>query len=258
MLYPDRSTCPLNESQAMPKLKYELIAESLRTRIAEGEFGPGDVLPSGRDLCEQWHVSRATAVKAMEILRGDGLIVARQGQGFRVVETPLARPAGQRKAGTQRAIGGRPFRRLGTPTRESPPERVAAALRLTPGTEALHRDRVVLSDDGVPQSFVAAWFPPDIADSCPRLTQTGPIAEGTTHYVARQTGRSPARGTDITTVRPATAAEAERLDRERQLIVVVVLHTAYDSDGWALVAELGVTPSELWELVDNYPMGPVN
>lgn len=75
----------------MPLLKYEQIAESLRTRVADGEFGPGDLLPSGRDLSEQWGVSRATVVKAMDVLRNDGLVIARQGTGFAVAETPAAR-----------------------------------------------------------------------------------------------------------------------------------------------------------------------
>lgn len=46
----------------MTKLKYEQIADNLRERISAGEFGPGDRLPSSRDLCEQWDVSRATAM----------------------------------------------------------------------------------------------------------------------------------------------------------------------------------------------------
>ncbi|MBB5795612.1 DNA-binding GntR family transcriptional regulator [Streptomyces caelestis] len=68
----------------MPLLKYEQIADDLRTRIANGEFGPGELLPSGRDLAEQWSVSRATVVKAYDVLRADGLVVARQGAGSRV------------------------------------------------------------------------------------------------------------------------------------------------------------------------------
>ncbi|MGW5638899.1 winged helix-turn-helix domain-containing protein, partial [Streptomyces sp. NPDC003832] len=82
----------------MPLLKYEQIADDLRTRIANGEFGPGQLLPSGRDLAEQWTVSRATVVKAYDVLRNDGLVAARQGAGFVVAETPVARPAGGRRA----------------------------------------------------------------------------------------------------------------------------------------------------------------
>lgn len=78
----------------MAVLKYEEIAESLRARIAAGEFDPGETIPSGRDLAEQWDVSRATAIKAVDVLRNDGVVVAKQGTGFVVTETPVARPAG--------------------------------------------------------------------------------------------------------------------------------------------------------------------
>ncbi|MEV4974724.1 GntR family transcriptional regulator [Streptomyces scopuliridis] len=238
----------------MPLLKYEQIAESLRTRIADGEFAPGDLLPSGRDLSEQWSVSRATVVKAMDVLRNDGLVVSRQGTGFAVTEAPVARPAGQRRAGSSRAADGAPYRRLGVPDRAVPPQYVIDALGLDPGEEALRRVRLLLLDDGSPHTLVTAWFPPSIADACPRLSHKGAISEGTTHYVRRETGRSPVEGTDVTTVRHATADEARHLGVERSAAVAVVLHVASDRDRRALVCEEGVTPSHLYERVDNYPM----
>ncbi|EKX67902.1 GntR family transcriptional regulator [Streptomyces ipomoeae] len=237
----------------MPLLKYEQIAEDLRTRIANGEFGPGDLLPSGRDLAEQWSVSRATVVKAYDVLRNDGLVVARQGAGFTVVETPIARPAGGRRTDSSRVSGGAPYRRLGVPDRTAPPSHVAEALGLKPGEQALRRIRLVLLDDGVPHSLVTAWFPPSIADAAPRLAMKGPIAEGTTHYVRRETGRSPAEGVDVT-VRLATEDEAHLLEVEQPTAVAVVLHTAFDKDRQALVCEEGVTPSHVFEQIDNYPM----
>ncbi|MCC3770897.1 GntR family transcriptional regulator [Streptomyces sp. UNOC14_S4] len=240
----------------MPTLKYEQIADSLRRRITEGEFRPGDLLPSSRDLCEQWGVSRATVNKALDVLRADGVVVSRQGLGFRVTDVPLARPAGGRRVNTTRVTGGRPFRRLGTPNREVPPDRVRDALGLRPGESALRRDRFVLLDDGAPLSRVTAWFPPDVADRCLRLAQKGPIIEGTTNYVARESGRRPVRGIDVTTVRLARAEEAEWFDRAQPLAVVIDLHVAYDEAGCALVCEEGLTPSDLWERVDNYPMNP--
>ncbi|MEU6895843.1 GntR family transcriptional regulator [Streptomyces sp. NPDC046557] len=237
----------------MPPLKYEQIAESLRSRITEGEFGPGDILPSSRDLCEQWAVSRATAIKAMEVLRSDGLVVPYQGRGFAVTEAPVARPAGGRGSGTTRAQGG-PYRRLGAPDMLVPPSHVADALGLAPGRQALHRARLGLTHDGQPHSLVVAWFPPEVAELCPRLHQNGPIAEGTTHYVRRATGWLSVRGVDTTSVRLATRAEAELFQVKRPCAVAVVLHTAYDDRGKALVCEEGVTPEGLWERVDNYAM----
>lgn len=238
----------------MALLKYEEIAESLRARIAAGEFAPGEVLPSGRDLAEQWSVSRATAIKAMDVLRNDGVVLARQGTGFVVNETPVARPAGARRAGSTRVTGGMPFLRVGVPDWREPPIRVAAALGLTAGVVALRRVRVLQQPDGSPYSYVEAWFPPDVAEASPRLAEAAPIAEGTTRYVRRQTGRFPAEGVDTTTVRVASEGEALHLALTLPAPVAVVLHTAYDADGHPLVCEEGVTPGALYEHVETYGM----
>lgn len=238
----------------MPLLKYEKIADDLRARVANGEFGPGDLLPSGRDLAEQWGVSRATVVKAYDVLRSDGLVVARQGSGFTVAEAPIARPAGARRAGATRLSGGAPYRRLGVPDRTIPPPHITEALGLDQGEEALRRIRLVLLEDGSPQTLVTAWFPPSIADAAPRLSLKGSLAEGTTHYVRRETGRSPVEGVDRTTVRLATEAEAQLLEVESPAAVAVVMHTAFDTDGRPLVCEEGVTASHVFEQIDKYPM----
>lgn len=238
----------------MALLKYEEIADSLRTRIATGEFPPGTVLPSGRDLAEQWQVSRATVVKAMDVLRGDGVVEAKQGAGFIVTETAAGRPAGSRKAGSPRISGGMPFTRVGEPERAVPPAHVAAALGLAEGAEALRRVRLMQLPEGAPHSYVEAWFPADVADQSPRLEQNAPIAEGTTRYVRRETGRFPVEGTDTTTVRLATEEEATHLRLQPPAAVAVVHHTAYDKDGHALVCEMGVTPGALWERIETYSM----
>ncbi|MEU0844435.1 GntR family transcriptional regulator [Streptomyces sp. NPDC005962] len=238
----------------MTQLKYEQIADHLRARITEGEFGPGDLLPSGRELTAQFGVSRATVVKAMDVLRNDGVVVARQGAGFTVVETPVARPAGRRRT-TDRVTEGRPFKRLGAPTKEAPSSQIADAMGLPEGAHALRRARLVLLDEGDPYTLVAAWFPMDVADACPRLGMKGPIAEGTTNYVARCIGRTPVKGVDVYTVRLATNEETELLGLSQPAAVAVALHTAYDCDGRALVCEEGVTPGGLWELTDRYTMG---
>jgi GntR family transcriptional regulator len=238
----------------MALLKYEEIAESLRSRIAAGEFAPGEILPSGRDLAEHWSVARATVVKAMDVLRSDGIVEARQGTGFVVAETPVARPSGGRRAGSARVTGGMPFLRVGVPDWAAPPPHIASVLGLDAGVAALRRVRVMQMPDGSPHSYVQAWFPPDVAEPSPRLAQTAPIAEGTTRYVRRQTGRFPVEGVDVTTVRLATDEEAARLALPEPTAVAVVRHTAYDGEGRPLVCEEGVIPGPLFEQVDTYAM----
>jgi len=68
--------------------QYKLIYEQLRSKIADGEYIPGDMLPSERTLYETHHVARLTVRRALEQLTTDGLIIRRQGKRSVVKGTP--------------------------------------------------------------------------------------------------------------------------------------------------------------------------
>jgi GntR family transcriptional regulator len=57
------------------------VADDLRRRIESGEFPPGGPLPSLTSLAEQYDVGRTTARKAVDALRGDGLVESVRGWG---------------------------------------------------------------------------------------------------------------------------------------------------------------------------------
>jgi DNA-binding FadR family transcriptional regulator len=57
----------------------ELIAASLRQRIAMGELMEGDALPPEADLIVEFGVSRASLREALRILENEGLIEVRRG-----------------------------------------------------------------------------------------------------------------------------------------------------------------------------------
>lgn len=63
-----------------PKLSH-LIAEDLRTRIANSELAPGDSLPPESEMLAQFGISRPTLREALRILESDKLI--RLGRGAR-------------------------------------------------------------------------------------------------------------------------------------------------------------------------------
>ena len=60
---------------------YALVAESLRARILAGQWQPGDRLPTEFELCRQFHTSRITVRRALQILHQELLICRRQGSG---------------------------------------------------------------------------------------------------------------------------------------------------------------------------------
>lgn len=60
---------------------YQQIAAILRARIEDGTYGPGDRLPSEKDLQQEYGVARETARATFRYLRDQGLIVILPGRG---------------------------------------------------------------------------------------------------------------------------------------------------------------------------------
>lgn len=69
------------------------VAAQLREAIERGDYGPGDMLPSERELCRQMDVSRPVMREAMSALQLLGIIRTRAGLGTFVNEAAPA-PAG--------------------------------------------------------------------------------------------------------------------------------------------------------------------
>jgi DNA-binding FadR family transcriptional regulator len=77
----------------------EVIADTLRTRIARGELQAGDALPGEADLMQQFGVSRPTLREALRILEAQALIrVARGARGGARVQVPSSRLAARHVA----------------------------------------------------------------------------------------------------------------------------------------------------------------
>lgn len=70
---------------------YQHVADSVRRRILGGKLGPGEQLPTERELCEQFGASRITIRRALQILADELLIERRQGLGTFVSPSPTRR-----------------------------------------------------------------------------------------------------------------------------------------------------------------------
>lgn len=69
-------------------LLHEQVAAQIRRAIADGEAKPGDRLPPARHLAAVMHVNTNTVLRALRLLRDEGLLELRQGHGTRVIGTP--------------------------------------------------------------------------------------------------------------------------------------------------------------------------
>ena len=150
----------------MRAIRYQQIAEDLRSRVGRGEFGAGKLLPSESELSGAYAASRITIRKALEVLRDEGLVDARQGFGWFVAADPLRQSLG--RLGTIEAqlaaSGVRSERRvLDFGFVPAPPR----ARQVLGAATVLEVRRLNLADDE-PFARVTVWCPDDLGASISR------------------------------------------------------------------------------------------
>jgi GntR family transcriptional regulator len=67
---------------------YEQVAAEIRRAIADGEAKPGERLPPAKDLAAVLGVNTNTVLRALRLLRDEGLLEFRRGRGISVTGTP--------------------------------------------------------------------------------------------------------------------------------------------------------------------------
>jgi GntR family transcriptional regulator len=78
----------VNIDRAEPVALHDQVAGEIRRAIAEGEAGPGDRLPLAKDLAAVLGVNKNTVLRAMHLLRDEGLLEFTRGRGITVAGTP--------------------------------------------------------------------------------------------------------------------------------------------------------------------------
>jgi GntR family transcriptional regulator len=78
----------VNIDRDEPVALHDQVAAEIRRAIADGEAGPGDRLPLAKDLAAVLGVNKNTVLRAMHILRDEGLLEFTRGRGITVAGTP--------------------------------------------------------------------------------------------------------------------------------------------------------------------------
>ncbi|HJR98380.1 MAG TPA: GntR family transcriptional regulator [Actinomycetota bacterium] len=146
---------------------YQQVQQAIGEHIAAGRLAPGQQLPSERQLCERFEISRVTARRALAALVGEGLIEASPGRGWFVSDGHLSEPADALQSFTAlaRARGLEPTARvLRHEVRDATMDE-AEGLQVAPGAQVLELERVRLLD-GVPVAVHHCLIPLNL---CPAL-----------------------------------------------------------------------------------------
>ena len=228
----------------MREVRYRAIADELRQRVESGELAAGALLPSESELSGSYDVSRVTVRKALDILRDEGLVDARQGFGWFVATDPIRQNLGrlgtiehqlfERGVSSERRIVEFGFHRA--------TGRVKAVLGVD---TVLKVERVNLAD-GQPFARVTVWCPEELGAPLSRQQlETSPFYELLDVPLGSATQTIGATS--------ASVSDAELLDLPVGTPVLRCERITHDVAGRAVLLSEHVFPAHLTEFVVELP-----
>ncbi len=139
----------------MRRIRYQEIADELRERARTSPAG--SLLPSEAEMSVEFGASRVTIRRALELVREDGLIAARQGFGWFVATEPVRQSLQSLGTIESQVEGGGKLseRKVEEFAFETAPDRVRKLLDVD---QVLRVKRVNLAD-GEPFAVVTVWCP---------------------------------------------------------------------------------------------------
>jgi GntR family transcriptional regulator len=234
------------------EVRYRAIADELRGRVESGELGAGRLLPSESELSRAYGASRVTVRKALDLLRDEGLIDARQGFGWFVSTDPVRQALGrlgtieeqleQLGVGSERRVVG--FRFVAAPAR----------VRQVLGADAVLEVRRVNLADGQPFARVTVWCPEELGARLSRAdVEKAPFYE--------QVGVAIGGATQTIGAAAANAADAELLAVPVRSPVLRCERVTRDVDDTPMLVSEHIFPAHRTEFVVDLPrfepsMGP--
>jgi GntR family transcriptional regulator len=234
--------------------KYERLIRVVRSRIEDGTYPPGSLLPSQHELAREFGVSRPTVIEALRALRQDGWIETQPGRGsFVRGRVPLSSvepgQPGQHMLERSESETAAELLQAGIVVA---PSRVTNLLDLPEGAKAFLR-QYVLHDSGEPVELVSAWFPLDLAAGTD-LTSPEPLAEGIRRHLQQRKGIRLDHAVERVIARSASSDEASTLHIPAGAPVLNILVTGHDANGVARQLVDAVLPGDRHVLQDVYPL----
>lgn len=140
---------------------YAKIRNDLRTKIEQGEYAVGEVIPSEVELAETYGVSRPTVRQAVQALADEGYLDKRRKRGTQVRQRKIEQGftltirSFEEEMKANRKIGRTEVLAL---RRENPSDEVVRRLEIDPRDEVFKLVRLRYADD-VPNVFNESYIP---------------------------------------------------------------------------------------------------
>jgi GntR family transcriptional regulator len=231
------------------------IAETIRSRVRDGHWAPGERLPSIPGIADMFGVAKQTVQRAIDQLRIEGVLITKPGSGTYVRGTRrrlnrLARGRYGAHRGYHSDLAARYRQYLTQVGRAPAPPEVADAFGVADGAELVVRRHVVRTQDA-PVEVGASWFRvADAGDTS--LEKEQAFGRPLYQEVEEVTGRRYATASDQITARQPTRAEAEILAIRPDTPVLHLLHVAYDQRRRPIEVAQATWPGPMTSLTERY------
>lgn len=221
---------------------YAQLKDTLRSDLLTGRLRAHEQLPSERELCARFRVSRMTVRQALLDLTREGLIYSRVGKGTFASEPKINQQLKTLSGFSQdmQSRGSLPSSRVLEAKTERADARVARTLGLAPGVKVIVLARVRLSDN-IPLAIETVHLPHTL---CPNLLRHDFARESLYAVLEREYGyrltraeqtieAALARPREAALLRltlPAPVLVMERLTYTDQGILIEHVHSIYRGD----------------------------
>ncbi len=233
---------------------YLQLEESLRADILARRLSPHQQLPSERDLCTRFDVSRMTVRQALADLAREGWIYSRVGKGTFVGEPKIDQQLKTLTGFSQEmhSRGTQPSSRVLEATLRHAGDTVGAALGIAPESEIVLLSRLRLAD-GVPLAIEVVHLPHLY---CPNLLRHDFAVESLYDVLERDYGHrltraeqtieaalaGPREAALLQLAPPAPVMIMERSTFTAQEILVEYVHSVYRGDRYKFRSDLSPRP----------------
>ncbi|MCD6443005.1 MAG: GntR family transcriptional regulator [Thermotogae bacterium] len=232
------------ENEGIPL--YRRLVKMIKKKIMDGELQPHTKLPSEREMCEKYGISRTTVRRAMSELIHEGLVYTSVGRGIYVAEPKFEKELQPLTSFTES------MKRRGLSVSSKildsglikADDRLARRLKVLPGTEVvkLHRLRYV---EGIPTAIQYAYLPHHL---CPDILKYDFSRFSLLKILKTVYGLKLAKAESEIEAGLASVEEAELLDLPIPSAVLIVEQTTYLDSGAVIEFVRSIFPGGRYRL----------
>ncbi|RKX79097.1 MAG: GntR family transcriptional regulator [Spirochaetes bacterium] len=233
----------LDEKSPIPL--YFQLQEIIKRKIESGEYKPGDLIPTERELQEKYGVSRITVRNAIEGLVFEDLLVKKQGLGTMVARPRMVEDFSNLRSFTEKmeAQGAKIDTKVLEVRKIGAPERIATHLKVDPGSEIIYVKRLRFVD-GEPIALFSSYIRGDIG-----IGEWDDFTGSVYRLMEKEKGIKISGAEKIIEATSSTGEEAELLGINPEDPILIIRNTTFDHVGTPIEHAEGVYRSDRYKYI---------